>query len=87
MRTRDGAYEEDSGWAVVVVVFEAEFRQWTAKETRRKQTVDEVYGQARRTLREWHPDDYERFFGVPLTAATATWSASAPWPSGTRTIG
>jgi hypothetical protein len=53
MRNADGWYEEDEQWAIVAVVFPDAFPSGT--------DVD-AYG----TLKNWHPDAYEKFTGRAL---------------------
>lgn len=55
-------FEEDVDWCIVFCVFEAELRQ-----------VEDEYvgatlksGQHRNTLKNYRPDDFERFYGVTL---------------------
>ena len=50
MRNTDGWYEEDEQWAKVAVVFPDAFLSGT---------VVDAYG----TLKNWHPDAYEKFTG------------------------
>lgn len=52
MRSKDGWYEEDCDWAIVAVVFPEHF-------------VDS-YHQALDTLKNWHPKEYQKYFGVIL---------------------
>jgi hypothetical protein len=53
MRNADGWYEEDEQWAIVAVVYPDAFPSGT---------VVEAYG----TLKNWHPDAYEKFTGRAL---------------------
>lgn len=55
-------YEEDCDWAVPFCVFEAELLLIEDEYTRRT-LADNAH---RLTLRNWRPDDYERFYGVTL---------------------
>jgi hypothetical protein len=52
LMVESGWYEEDCDWALVAIAFPSYF----AKE----------YDQAKDTVRNWHPDRYEKFFGVTL---------------------
>lgn len=52
LRIEDGWYEEDCDWALVAIAFPDIF----IKE----------YANATRTMRNWHPDRYEKHFGVVL---------------------
>lgn len=55
-------FEEDCDWSIVVVVFNPRFAAEFYKAG-----ID--YAQAFNTLKNWHPDAFERFFGCKLTAA------------------
>lgn len=61
MRDRDGHYEEDCEYAIPFVVFEAEIRAWA------KANGDRIMDAAKRSLANWNPDAFEKFFGVKLT--------------------
>lgn len=52
LRVESGWYEEDCDWCLVAVAFS----QYFIKE----------YAQAIDTMRNWHPDRYEKYFGVQL---------------------
>lgn len=62
MREDSGWYEEDCDWAIPVAVFEEELLacgdSWIAG------VIAE--GEHKRTLRQWHPDAYERFYGETI---------------------
>lgn len=64
MRCEDGAYEEDCDWAIPAVVFESEWRKWADGE--RWTTGDSQMEAAYSTLKNWHPDAFERFTGRHL---------------------
>jgi hypothetical protein len=66
MRSADAWYEEDCDWAVPFVVFERDIRSHCTDEY--TQYTQKVFatGQHLDTLRNWRPDDYERFFAVHL---------------------
>lgn len=55
MRQPGGWYEEDCDYAIVVVVFKQFFSE-------------EVLEHAKKSLMNWHPDEYCRFFGVPINS-------------------
>lgn len=55
MRCADGWYEEDCDWAIVATVHPIAFKD-----------EPKALEEARNTLRNWHPDEYERFYGVVL---------------------
>jgi hypothetical protein len=52
LRVDSGWYEEDCDWCLVAVAFP----QYFVKD----------YAQALSTMRNWHPDRYEKHFGVEL---------------------
>lgn len=52
LRVEGGWYEEDCDWCLVAVAF--------------SQYFTEEYQQAKETMRNWHPDRYEKYFGVTL---------------------
>lgn len=62
MREPGGFYEEDCDWAIPFVVFEEELLacgdSWAAGVIGK--------GEHKRSLRQWHPDAYERFFGETI---------------------
>jgi hypothetical protein len=60
MRRAEGWYEEDCDWAIVATVYPTAFT--THNPDRAAQTLTE----ARRALRNWLPDAYERYYGVTL---------------------
>ena len=62
MRTKGGWYEEDCEWAIPFCVFEAEIAK-DAREHLRKAITE---GDHKRTLANWFPDAYQRFYGVTL---------------------
>lgn len=53
MRSRDGWYEEDVEWSIVVTVFHKLFDAKTRE-------------QAKKSLRNWKPDAYEKFYRVKV---------------------
>lgn len=53
MRNRGGYYEEDCEWAKVAVVFPAHF-------------TDDSLLHAKKTLLNYYPDEYERFYDVEI---------------------
>lgn len=53
MRRRGGWYEEDCAWSIVVTVFPEKFGP-------------EEVEMARDSLRNWFPDEYEKFYNVRL---------------------
>lgn len=55
MRREGGWYEEDCEWAIVAMVHPIAFKD-----------DPKALEEARRSLRSWFPDEYERFFGVEL---------------------
>lgn len=59
MRDKGGWYEEDCDWAIVATVFPAAF-------IGHDKDPEKTLQHARDTLRNWHPDAYERFYGVTL---------------------
>jgi len=59
MRRAGGWYEEDCDWAIVATVFPNAFLEHDKDPAKTFET-------ARRTLRNWLPDAYERFYGVEL---------------------
>jgi hypothetical protein len=59
MRRAGGWYEEDCDWAIVATVFPNAFL------THDKDPA-KTFQRARDTLRNWHPDAYERFYSVTL---------------------
>jgi hypothetical protein len=61
MRRAGGWYEEDCDWAIVATVFPEAFKGRDVGTT----TKDPLEA-ARSTLRNWHPDSYERFYSVTL---------------------
>lgn len=63
MRNEGGWYEEDCEWAKAAVVHPIGFRRVIKIEGRPDKTEFEY---AMETFRNWHPDQYERFTGVPL---------------------
>lgn len=50
-------FEEDSDWALTVLVFEKEWQAYDAP----------AVEQAKASARNWHPDVYEKFYGVMLS--------------------
>jgi hypothetical protein len=60
MRRAGGWYEEDCDWAIVATVFPEVFIPHDKDEAPKR------LESARTTLRNWHPDSYERFYGVTL---------------------
>lgn len=67
MRCADGWYEEDCDWSIVATVFPAAFHEYHAS---RPPRAEEVLEMAKNTLKAWHPDAYERFYGVTLQPGT-----------------
>lgn len=64
MRRKGGWYEQDCDWALAAAVHQEAFitlRPW------QKPDEESHYLAALRALKNWHPDEYERFFGVKLT--------------------
>lgn len=57
MRRKGGWYEEDCDYAIPVIIFADEFR---------KAKGEDIYNDAVDSLRNWHPDEYARYFNVPL---------------------
>ena len=66
MRSPDGWYEEDCEWSIVALVFEEKWRLWAVRQ-QEGGTPDADIASAKSTLRNWHPDAYEKFFGETLT--------------------
>lgn len=60
MRREGGWYEEDCDWAIVATVFP------TAFICHGEGDVATTLQSARDTMRNWHPDAYEKFYGVEL---------------------
>lgn len=62
MRKPGGWYEEDCDWCLPFVVFEAEILAGGDEWSRRQ------IGQGAHiaTMKDWYPDEYERYFGVEL---------------------
>lgn len=52
LRIESGWYEEDCDWCLVAVAFPLMFK--------------DEYKQALDTMRNWHPDRYEKHFGIEL---------------------
>ena len=69
MRREDGWYEEDCDWCIPVMVY-PEFAlamTWTSPAgTHGGWTVEQILNNAKDTLRNWHPESYARFYGVPI---------------------
>jgi hypothetical protein len=64
MRNEGGWYEEDCEWAKAAVVFPIGFqRVIKGRDDKPDQTESEI---AMDTLRNWHPEEYERFTGLQL---------------------
>jgi hypothetical protein len=59
MRRAGGWYEEDCDWAIVATVFPDAI-------LRHDKNPEETFKNARATLRNWHPDAYERFYSLTL---------------------
>jgi hypothetical protein len=62
LRRRGGWYEEDCEWCLPAVVFEAELRA-RGKPPWVKLIED---GDHIETMKDWFPDEYERFFGAEI---------------------
>lgn len=52
LRIQSGWYEEDCDWCLVAVAFPLMFK--------------DNYAHALNTMRNWHPDKYEKHFGIKL---------------------
>jgi hypothetical protein len=63
MRNEGGWYEEDCEWAKAAVVHPIGFQRVVKIEAKPGRTEFEY---AMETFRNWHPNQYERFTGVPL---------------------
>lgn len=59
MRDPGGWYEEDCDWAIVATVFPNAFLE-------HDKDPPKTFESARNTLRNWHPEAYEKFYGVEL---------------------
>lgn len=64
MRQKGGWYEEDCDWCIPFVVFEQEILAAGDACAARAITT----GQHKETLKAWHPEAYETFYGVTLQA-------------------
>ena len=60
MRCEGGWYEEDCDWAIVATIFPAAFIRPDGDK------LPATLEAAKRTLRVWRPDEYERYYGVVL---------------------
>jgi len=58
------AYEEDCDWCMPALVFEKEFRAFYKHKNIKE--IDGIFTLVKNTLRLWHPDVCEAFFGVIL---------------------
>jgi hypothetical protein len=63
MRNEGGWYEEDCEWAKAAVVHPIGFQRVVKIEGKPDRTEFEY---AMEVFRNWHPDQYERFSGIPL---------------------
>lgn len=63
MRNEGGWYEEDCEWAKAAVVHPIGFQRVIKIEGKPDRSEFDI---AMETFRNWHPDQYERFTGVPL---------------------
>jgi hypothetical protein len=57
MRSADGWYEEDCDWCIPAIIFKDEYIRVRG---------EGIYDIAVKTLRNWHPEAYEKFFNVEL---------------------
>lgn len=64
MRHESGAYEEDCDWCKVAVALEAEWRAWA--DTTSWTTGDFQMECAFNSLRNWFPEEYEKFTGKQI---------------------
>lgn len=64
MRCGDGWYEEDCDWAIVATVFPIAF----CRPGKTAEEVNKTLASAQDTLRNWHPEAFERFYGRELAA-------------------
>lgn len=64
-------YEEDCDYAIPVLIFAEELRAKYGEKTLpgfcEGFTVEKFIEGAKRTLRNWHPDAYERYFGETIS--------------------
>ena len=63
MRSDSGWYEEDCAYVIVLVVFEAELL--ASDDEVSKRLIQS--GEHKDTFRNWHPEAYEKFYGVKLS--------------------
>jgi hypothetical protein len=63
MRNEGGWYGEDCEWSIAAVVHPIGFQRTVKIEGRPDRTESEI---AISTFRNWYPDQYERWTGVPL---------------------
>ena len=63
MREPSGWYEEDCDWAIVATVFPDAFLEHEGPEKGTKSIEA-----AKRTLQNWHPDLFEKWYGTTLAA-------------------
>jgi hypothetical protein len=56
-------YEEDCDWCMPAIVFEKEFRAYYAA---RSINANHALRDAQSTLRHWHPEAYQTFYGITL---------------------
>jgi len=57
-------YEEDCEWPMPILVFEAQFRAFYARESTEK--AEDIFYTAKTILKNWHPDIYERYYRLAL---------------------
>ncbi|MEY9247594.1 DUF7007 domain-containing protein [Bradyrhizobium elkanii] len=63
MRAEAGWYEEDCRWSIAAVIHPIAFQRTIKIEGRPDRGEYDI---AVETFRNWHPDEYEQFFGVKL---------------------
>jgi len=70
MRCEGGWYEEDCDWAKVYAVFAVEIRRYYEAHPEDANAVHELRNLERvpDSLKNWHPEIYERFFGEQIPA-------------------
>jgi len=61
LRVESGWYEEDCDWCLVVIAFSGDF----LKKYGQDKWAD-IYNNAIRTMRDWHPERYEQYFNIEL---------------------
>lgn len=70
MRMPGGWYEEDCEWAIPAIVFKSEFETYEnylyEMHKDNGYPKQNVYEMAIRSLKDWNPESYERYFNVKL---------------------